>query len=166
MEMINLGKIVSTHGIKGEVKVISNFLYKDKAFKKGNKVHLTTSSDPFVITSYRKHKQYDLLTFENITNINEILSFIPCKIMIEKKDLSLDKNEYLDEELIGIDVFYLNKLIGKIDKIFYASKTNKIIRVKGKKEILIPYNDHFIKKIDLINKKIEVLLLEGMNDEN
>ena len=60
-----------------------------------------------------------------------------------------------------------NKNCGIIKEIFYASPTNKIIRVEFEKEVLIPLASPMIKKIDPKQKEIEVELIEGMiSNEN
>ena len=58
---VYVGKIVSTHGIKGEIRILSDFDYKEKVFKVGNK--LIIENKEYTIKSYRKHKNYDMVTF-------------------------------------------------------------------------------------------------------
>ena len=68
MEKIYLGRIVSTHGIKGEIKIKSTFPYKEKAFRVGNKVMIDDKS--YEIKSYRVHKQFDMVTLDDYHDIN------------------------------------------------------------------------------------------------
>ena len=56
--MLYIGNLVNTHGIKGEVKIISKFKYKSQVFKKGNNLYI--DEEKLTINSYRPHKQFDL----------------------------------------------------------------------------------------------------------
>ena len=71
MKNVYLGKIVSTHGIKGELKLKSEFPYKAKAFKVGNEIIIEDKK--YKIKTYRVHKQYDMITLDEFTDINEVL---------------------------------------------------------------------------------------------
>ena len=71
MNLIYIGKLVNTHGIKGEVRIISNFKYKDIIFKKDNIVYINNIE--YKILSYRVHKMYDMLMLENINSIDDAL---------------------------------------------------------------------------------------------
>ncbi len=153
-----IGKIVSCHGIKRELKILSNFSYKDKVFKVGNK--LIIDDKEYTIKSYRIHKNYDMVTLDDYTNINEVLFLLKKDVYFSKDNLDLNDNEILDEELITYTVISNTGNKGEIKEIFYASETNKILRVLFDKEVLIPYN--FIKKIDKNKKEVYVELIEGM----
>ena len=61
MNKIIIGKYVNTHGIKGEIRIKSNFKYKDKVFKIGNKIII---DKPYEIMSYRVHKGFDMVTLK------------------------------------------------------------------------------------------------------
>ena len=146
-----LGKIVSTHGIKGELKLKSEFPYKAKAFKVGNEIIIEDKK--YKIKTYRVHKQYDMITLDEFTDINEVLFLLKKKVYIEKKQLKLDNNEILDEELITYQVLTSSVKKGIIKEIFFASPTNKIIRVQLEKEILVPLNSPLV-KINIPKKEI------------
>ena len=160
MEKVYIGKIVNTHGIKGEIRIISDFEYKDNAFKIGTTIII--DDEAYKITSYRKHKNYDMITLDGYTNINDVLFLMKKKVYKEKEELNLTKNQILDEELEKFKVVDQSNNSGIIKEIFYASPTNKILRVKFEKEALIPLNSPLIKKIDIDNKTIEVEIIEGM----
>ncbi len=155
---ILIGKVVSTHGIKGELKILSDFPYKDKVFIEGNK--LIIDGKEYTIKSYRVHKNFDMVTLDDYTDINEVLFLLKKDVYFSKEKLSLNDNEVLDEELIDFKVLTDDNKVGIIKEIFYASEANKILRVLFDKEVLIPYS--FIKKIDKANKEIIVELIDGM----
>ena len=151
MEKVYLGKIVSTHGIKGELKIKSNFPYKEKAFKIGNQ--LIIDNKKYEIKTYRVHKQFDMVTLDDYHDINEVLFLLKKSVYIEKEDLSLDKNQVLDEELLTYQVLTTEGKRGMIKEIFLASPTNKIMRVELENEILVPLNSPLV-KIDVDKKEI------------
>lgn len=157
---VYVGKIVSTHGIKGEIRILSDFDYKEKVFKVGNK--LIIENKEYTIKSYRKHKNYDMVTLNNYNNINEVLFLMKKEVYFLKENLNLSSNEVLDEDLMTFTVLTNDNKKGIIKEIFYASQTNKIIRIQLDKEILIPMNSPMIEKIDKEKKEIYIKLLDNM----
>lgn len=167
MEYIYIGRIVDTHGIKGELRILSDFSFKDKVFKKDTIVYVGKEKNQEKIITYRKHKEYDMVTFENYNNINQVLKYKKEKVYILKSDLKLDDSEYLKEDLLGLSIINNGKKVGIVLDIEKVSKTNEVIRtIINEKEVLIPYHKDFIKKVDLENKEIEFSLIEGMLNEN
>ena len=87
MKYIIIGKIVNTHGIKGELRILSDFKYKDKIFKKGFPLYIGYTKEKEIINTYRPHKQFDMVTFNNYNNINEVLKYKGEYVFINKEDL-------------------------------------------------------------------------------
>lgn len=160
MEKVYIGKIVNTHGIKGELRILSDFEFKDKAFKVNTEIYI--DNEKHIIKSYRKHKNYDMITIDNYNNINDVLYLLKKKVYKKKNELDLSDEEILDSDLLTYKVIDKNKNCGIIKEIFLASPTNKIIRVLFDKEVLIPINSPMIKKIDKKLKIVEVELIDGM----
>ena len=163
MELIRIGKIVNTHGIKGELRILSKFPYKDKVFVKNMKVYIDKNNVE-VINTYRKHKNFDMVTFAGYNNINEVLKYKGKNVYINKEDIELKQNEYLDEQLIGLDVMYKNMLMGTIGDIERYDKIS-LIKINGKdRYYLIPYNFNLIDNIDIKNNKIYIKNIDGLFD--
>ena len=160
MNKTYIGKIVSTHGIKGELKIKSDFPYKDKIFVVGNK--LIIDDKDYEIKSYRVHKNFDMITLDNYHDINEVLFLLKKDVYFDKDSLELNDNEILDEDLIEYNVLTNDGKQGIIKEIFLASPGNKIIRIEFDHEVLVPMNSPMIKKIDKKNKEIIIELIEGM----
>ena len=149
-EMIYIGKTVSTFGIKGELKVISDFEYCDKAYKVGNKVLINNIEH--VISGIRYHKNYVLLKIDNLNNINDILKYVGFNIYIKRLDLNLSKDEFLYKDLINSEVIDEDDTkLGKIIEV--VNGINVLIKVKGTKEFYIPLINNYVKRFDL-DKKI------------
>lgn len=150
-EMIYIGKTVSTFGIKGELKVISDFEKCDKAYKIGNKILINNIEH--VISGIRYHKNYILLEIDDLKNINNILKYVGFNIYIKRMDLDLEENEFLYKDLINSDVIDNDgSNLGKIIEV--EQGVNLLIKVKGSKEFYIPYVDEYIISFDLNNKKL------------
>ena len=159
MDKIYIGKIVSTHGIKGELKILSDFEYKSKVFVVDKKIIIDDKE--YTIKSYRVHKNFDMVTLDDYKDINEVLFLLKKNVYVSKDELNLNNDEILDSELIEYKVLTNTGKIGIIKEVFKASETNKILRVLFDKEVLIPYS--FIKSIDKDKKEITVELIDGMN---
>lgn len=162
MEYIYIGKIVNTHGIKGEVRILSKFKYKSRIFCKYFKIYIGKSMNEEVISSYRPHKQFDMITMEGITNINEVLKYKGKPVYIKRSDLVLDSGEYLDEDLIGMEVLVNNKVCGKIIRIEKNQFQDKFVVNNEGKEYLVPYVCDIIKDINFKKKTITFLDIKGL----
>ena len=163
MKYIYLGKIVNTHGIKGELRLLSNFKYKNRVFKKEFKIYIGKDKILEEINSYRQHKQFDMITLKGYNNINQVLKYLNQSIYVKRNDLFLNDDEFLDNDLINLNIIFDNKEVGKVLAIKKVGNNNKIIEaIINNKRTLIPYHKDFIKKIDINSGFIEMNLIEGM----
>lgn len=150
MRFIYIGKVTNTHALKGEIRILSNFEFKSKVFTKGFKLYVGHLKTEETIETYRRHKQYDMVKFVGIDNINDAIKYKGASVFINEEDLNLSDDEILTEELIGMKVYNDNSLVGNITE-YREDNGNKNIRVNDK---LIPFNKDFISKIDKQNKEI------------
>lgn len=162
-EYIYIGKIVNTHGIKGEVRILSNFEYKDKVFLENRRIYIGEERIEEIVNTYRHHKIFDMITMKGYNNINQVLKYMNKNVYVKKNDLDFKDGEYLDSDLINLNVIFGNKEVGTVLAIKNTGSNNKVIEalINGKKT-LIPYHKDFIKKIDLASGLIELDLIEGM----
>ncbi len=157
--MLYIGKLVNTHGIKGEVKIISDFKYKETIFKKDAKIYI--NDNEYIINGYRKHKNFDMLTLNGINNINEVLALKGKSVFINKEDFIFPG--ILNEDLYGKKVYDKDKYIGKLEKI-EKNGTQELLVIKNEdKTYLIPYVDEFVKEID---ESIHLDLIKGLINED
>lgn len=105
---------------------------------------------------------FDMITLEGYSNINEVLMYKGKNVYVDSSSVVLDKNTYLDEELIGLDVIYEDIIKGKVYDIERYDKTTLFVIKNDNKEYLIPYNDNIIDKIDIDNKKIYIKDIKGL----
>lgn len=153
--MINIGKYVNTHGIKGEIRIISDFSRKDLVFTPGFNIYI--KGREFVINTYRHHKNYDMLTLKGINNINDIIDLKGEKVYIKDEDI----NTFLIEDLVNYKVTN-NNISYKIKEVLY-SKAHPILKLDN--NILIPYVKEFILNIDEVNKIVYMNLPSEMIKE-
>ena len=153
MNKVVIGKYVNTHGIKGEIRIKSNFKYKDRVFKKGSEIII---DKPYIINSYRVHKGYDMVTLDGINSINDIINLKNSFVYIER-DKFLKFNEYLDDELVGFSVYCEDNYIGIVSSIRELNNNKKLLEINDK---LIPFE--LIINIELNNKVIKIKFLEGL----
>ena len=150
MRFIYIGKVTNTHAVKGEIRILSNFEFKNKVFTKGFKLYVGHLKTEETIETYRRHKQFDMVKFVGIDNINDVIKYKGASVFINEEDLNLSDDEILVEELIGMKVYNDDSLVGNITE-YREDNGNKNIRVNDK---LIPFNKDFISKIDKQNKEI------------
>lgn len=150
-----IGKYTMTHGINGEIRIKSNFKYKDKVFKKDNVLIINNKN--FIIESYRVHKEYDMVKFIGIDNINDILDLKGYNVYIKRDDLNLSDLEYLDTDLINYDVYMGNIKKGVVSDIKYLNLNKKLLVVNN---LYVPFE--LIEKIDFLEKKIIIKKIEGL----
>lgn len=158
--MYLVGKIVGTHGIKGELKVKSDTSFD--RFKKGNVLYIE-KEEKIIINSSRVHKGLHLITINGLTNINDVLMYVNKSIYVPHDRSELEEGEYYYEDLIGLICYDSNKEeIGEVIDLQEVPQ-GLILEIRGKeKTILIPYVDEFIEEIDLDNKKILINEIEGL----
>ena len=149
MDLVYIGKLVNTHGLKGEVKIISDFEYKEKVFKLNNVIYI--NEERYIIKSYRKHKNFDMVTLDGISNIDSVERLKGYNVYINRDDYKFDG--YLDIDLIGLDVYDNNTYKGKIVDIEKNNKYSLLI-IDGVKRHIVPNIKEFVSKVDIENRKI------------
>lgn len=160
MDKIYVGTIVSTHGIKGEIRIISKLeqSLKEKVFKVGNSILINDKE--YKLRSYRRHKNYDMVLLDDFNNINDVLFLMKQKVYIDSKYIELSAKENFELNYKEYEVITSDKQKGVVKALEETGNNYKIMRVVvNNKEELVPYNEHFLKKIDSSKKQVEIELL-------
>lgn len=157
-----VGRIIGTHGIKGELKVIneSNF----DRFYKGSELYIQKENryEKITINSARVHKGMVLITFNNHFDINEVLEYVNLNIYTDKHE-ELEEGHYYFDDLIGCEVFNIDNTEIGIVKDILENPTQDLLEVDtGKKITLIPFVEAFIKHVDINKKEIIIEAIEGL----
>ncbi|OQP07961.1 ribosome maturation factor RimM [Geobacillus sp. 46C-IIa] len=165
----NVGKIVNTHGIRGEVRVISRTDFPEERYKKGNKLYIFRERDaqPVEVTvkSHRVHKSFDLLSFEGYDSINDVEPFKGAMLKVPESQLGqLDEGEYYFHEIIGCTVVTENgETIGTVREILTPGANDVwVVRRQDGTDALIPYIDDVVLRVDTGRKTIIIRPMEGL----
>lgn len=161
MEYVYIGKIVNTHGIKGELRIRSDFDKKDIVFKPGFNLYIGEGHVKEEIVTYRRHKDFDMVTFKGYDNINQVLNYLKLNVYALREDLNLDNNDYVLQDLVGLEVVENGEKFGKVEEIVYNG-SSILLYVESVKNFYIPYVDSYIKNVDLRHKQIEVVGVKGL----
>ncbi|WP_214849741.1 ribosome maturation factor RimM [Exiguobacterium sp. s193] len=166
MQWLEVAKIANTHGLKGELKLLASTDFPEERFKVGNDVFLETEGTyvPLTVSSYRKHKQFVMVTFKGMHHINDVEKYKGLKLFVQPEVLQeLAENEYYYHEIIGCDVYDGETKIGVISEILETG-ANDVWTIKrpGKKDVLIPYIEQVVASIDVQEKRIQITPLPGL----
>lgn len=165
---VSIGKIISTVGLRGEVKVFSTTDFPHRRFKKDQPVTLfdieTRAEFATTITMSRKSGERYTLAFSNVNSIEEASAFVGRLVMIDKVADQLPEGYFFHDDLVGCAVYNEQAiLIGHISKIedYPAHRTLRIKRTEGS-DVLVPFVKFFIKSVNIETRKIIVRIIEGM----
>lgn len=153
MELVQVGKLVNTHGLKGEVKIKSDFERKDLIFKKGKK--LIIDNTEFVIKNYKVYKDTDLIQFEGYIHINDIEQYKGYLVYIDRDKLDLPEGDYIYADLVGMKVVNSKGTFGSV--IDYTNNVNPLLEVVfDNKTYYIPLKSDFIERVSIKENNIYV----------
>lgn len=180
-QFYTVGKIVNTHGLRGEVRILPSTDFAEERFAKGSTLYIfmpnETAGRAVTVSSSRLHKNVYITKFENYDHINDVERYKGGLLKVSEQQRSeLDDGEYYYSDIIGCEVVTdEGEKLGVISEIL-APGANDVWVVKpvadGEKsignsvgnseEILIPYIDDVVLNIDVDAKKVIVHLLEGL----
>ena len=155
-DFVFIGRIVNTHGIKGELRILSNFERKERVFKPNATIYIGKEKQEKIISTYRHHKQFEMITLERYTNINEVLKYKDQNVYVKRMTLELKPEEYLYEDLLDMEIIENQKVLGKIKDIVY-NKANILLYIEGEKNFYIPLNEEYVKEVNLETKEVKVV---------
>lgn len=155
-EYIEIGQIVNTVGLKGEVRVkpITDDL---KRFNELKEVFVEQKGnlEKLIISKVRYYKNMVILTFKGLDNVEQVEKYKGYYLKVDRKDaVNLEEDEYFIVDLIGLDVFKITgENLGKIIDVF-PTGSNDVYVVKNNegKQILIPAISKVVKTVDIKNR--------------
>lgn len=167
--MLRVGVIASTHGIKGEVKVFPTTDNPER-FKKIKQIILHTGKEELEleIEGVKFFKQFAILKFKGIDNINDIEKYKGKELYVTRENAQrLGRNEYFVADLLGVTVTAdTGKTLGILkDVIETGANDVYVVEMEDKKELLIPAIKQCILNVDVEAGEMQVHLLDGLLDE-
>jgi 16S rRNA processing protein RimM len=157
---LEVGKIVNTHGIRGEVKV-EPWADSPDFLCSLNRIYI--DSEAVRIRSARVQKNHVILTLTGVADIDAAIGLKNKVIFLNRNDISLPEGAHFIQDLIGVSVFdgESGAELGRLAEVL-TLPAGHVYVVRGAREILIPAVDEFILKTDLEAGRMDVRLIEGM----
>lgn len=168
-EWYNVGKIVNTHGIRGELRVISQTDFPEERFAEGTELGVFAPGEKkptlVKIASSRPHKNFMLITLEGYPFMSDVLPFKGSELKVHEKYLEdLSDDDFYYHEIVGCTVFdEEGNEIGDITEILETG-ANDVWAIKGVngKFHYIPVILDVVKEVDVEEKRITIELMDGM----
>ena len=161
-QYLEIGKIVNTHGIRGDVKVqpwcdSPDFLAEfETLYRKDH--------SPITITSAKVHKGCVLMHIEDIESLEQAQAMRGMTLYMDRDDVELEEGAFFIQDAIGLPVYdeRLGREIGIVKEISDGPAGDLYIIQDGSKQHMIPGVPQFLKDVDLENDRITVCTIEGL----
>ena len=166
MEKAVVAQIVNTHGVKGEVKVISLMDYPEQV-QGYERFFLEDGTEELSVKRSRVHKQMLLVEFEEIGSMDEAEIYKGRYLSVLKSELPpLEEGSYYLHDLEGLSVFTdEEEYLGKLDSIIETGARNVFsVMDEERNEILLPNIEEVVLEVDLENRRMIVHLMPGLRD--
>ena len=168
MDYLEVGKIVNTHGLRGEVKVVPWTDYPDD-FEDIEYVYAEKcgARERLDIKNIKYQKNNLIVKFAQINSIDEAETYKNLVLTADRDVLGkLPEGVYYIADLIGLEVVKeTGEKVGEISDVINTGANDiYVVKREGKRDMLIPVIDEVVKKVDLENKKVTVELMEGLED--
>lgn len=169
-DLLQVGVITSTHGIRGEVKVFPT-TDDNNRFKKLKECFIEYKNEliPVKAKSCKFFKNMVILCFEGIDDINDIEKYKQCKLLVDREHaVPLEEDEYFMTDLIDMSVVTEDGAsIGILKEIIPTGANDVYVVVdEAGKELLLPAIKECILSVDMEQRKILVHLMKGLvNDK-
>lgn len=163
---LEIGQIVNTFGIKGQVKV-NPFTDDIRRFDELKEVYVEKKHELklFQIEKVNYSKNMVILKLKGIETPEQAETLKNSYLKIDRKNAKkLPEGTYYIADLIGLDVYTdENKLLGKLDYIYNTGSSDiYVVKDEQGKETLLPAIKEVLKQVDLDSKKIIVHIIEGL----
>ena len=167
--LLEVGKIVNTHGLRGEAKVAVWMDYPED-FEDISHVYIKVKSEmkKLTISSVRYQKNNLIVKFDELNNINETEPYKDFILYAERSELGeLPEGTHYIVDLIGLTVYdEEGEELGVIADVFNRGASDIYdIKREGKKNLLLPVIDEVVKEIDIQGGKVVVHVMEGLDYE-
>ncbi|USS89678.1 ribosome maturation factor RimM [Fructilactobacillus cliffordii] len=170
MDYLEIGTLVNTQGVKGEVRVLPQTDFPEVRFQPGETVYAFPKNGQMVeleIDQARKHKNFILLHFKDHPSINDVEYLKPSTLKIDaakQTEAPLQPGEYYYSQIIGLRVIdETGRELGTIKDIMDLGPNDVwVVKRNNQPDLLLPKIDEVIKQVDLEHQVVTVELLEGL----
>ena len=165
-DLLQVGVITTTHGVRGEVKVFPTTDDVNR-FKKLKQVILDTGKEtmPLEIQSVKFFKQFVILKFKGIDNINDIEKYKRCSLYVTREHaVPLEEDEYFIADMIGMEVCTEDGNIFGTLKDVIETGANDVYVIESAEhgEVLVPAIKECIRSVDIEKEQMMIHLMDGL----
>ena len=168
-QFLETAKIVATHGIRGEVRCQ---YYCDSAefLCEFDELYLDKNGEkPVEISRAYPHKNVVIMKLEGVDTVEDAQKLIGKTLYMNRDDVELDEDVYFIQDIIGLTVKDIDsgEVYGKISEVYQNGATDVYsIKKENGAELMFPYIDEVVKKIDIEAGEMLIKPLEGLFDED
>ena len=159
---LEAGRIVNTHGIRGEVRLQP---WADSPGFLAGFEHLYIDGAPIKVLSARVHKGCVIAALEGVSDIGGAIGLKNKTVYIDRGDVSLEEGRHFIIDLIGLLAYDADSgaELGTVAEVL-SLPSNDVYLIKGAKEILVPAVPDFVKEVNIEAGFIRLHLIEGMEN--
>ncbi len=161
---LEAGKIVNTHGLRGEVKITPWTDYPE-VFEELDKLYLDDGTS-FKVKGVKYHKSSVIVKLSGVDDVNAAERLKNKTVYVPREDMdSLPDDTYFVVDLIGLEVFEEENFIGKITEVINTGSNDVyVVKKEGEKDILIPALKEVILDVNINEGFMKVKIPEGLLD--
>ncbi len=169
-DWLEVGKIVASQGLKGEVRIYPDSDFPQRFEQPGQRWLLYPGSSepqPIELLSgrYIPHKGLYVVRFKGITDRNQAEALRDCRLMVPKADRpALEEGEFHVADLVGLKVFEqaTQTLVGVVTDVLAAGNDLLEVQLESDKKVLIPFVEAIVPIVDLEQQRIEITPPTGL----
>ena len=168
-QFLETAKIVAAHGIRGEVRC-QYFCDSAEFLCEFEELYLDKNGEkPLEITRAYPHKNVVIMKIDGVDSIEDAQKLIGKTLYMNRDDVELDEGVYYIHDIIGLVVKDIDsgEVYGKISEVYQNGATDVYsIKKENGAELMFPYIDEVVKKIDIEAGEMLIKPLEGLFDED
>lgn len=170
MGLIVYGKVTKIHGLAGELRVLP-YSRQPESLELIDHIFISRTEDnnpvKFEITKCRVRKDFAILKLKDIDTPEDAEKLKDRTVYVEQKNLpATDEDEYYWFQLIGLEVYTEEgQYVGKVENLMDRSLQSLLVVTNNGKEVLIPFSEPIVKKVDLKESKLLITPIVGLLDQ-
>lgn len=167
-DLILLGKVAATHGIKGQLRIVP-YSGSGETFLNLESMFLRNASGKAVeysLAAVSSHGRKVLVALKGYTDINQVIPFVGSEVLIRHEQLPpVEEGEFYWHDLIGLKVVTVDGMsLGTLESIIETGSNDVYVVKSGKEEILVPALEDVVVSVDLAAKIMTITPVEGLFD--
>lgn len=163
---VSIGKILNFHGVQGEAK-LGYSKNREEFLSKLKTVYIQSGNEylPLEIVRIRFTPKCGIIKFKGIDSLNDILEYKNKLIFVDESTARehLEDDEYLIDELVGLDVYDGDKMVGAVVGVSNNGASDLLsVKTLNKNISLVPFVKAIVLSVDIKNRRIQINNIEGL----